>query len=260
MELNELHDTNLISTKILDHLKWLKDSGMLVNESKTEIMILHRTERIKKVINIGDTSIESKNKMRVLGVIFNQNLTWQDHIINTINSCQRVLHGLKVIRKYFDIKKFTQILTCFLFSKLFYAFEVWSYNILSYDCKRMLDSFYYKACRVIINDFKCEISRDIIDLQIKRATPKEYSDYCLARTVIMSHNCKNSFLKEICKQNSYTISRKPGQIFFFDNSRLKLEKQSISNRINEVFKAINFPWQNLKFEILRPKLKQIFFK
>jgi len=101
IEIESLHDTTMVSTKILDHLKWLRKSGMIVNDAKTEVMVLHRTEKIILDIIIGNSMIKSKNNMNVLGVLFNQNLSWSDHVSKSINSCLKNYHGLKVIRKFF---------------------------------------------------------------------------------------------------------------------------------------------------------------
>jgi len=233
---------------------------MLVNESKTELMIIHRSEKVTKSILIGDSMIKSVDKIKVLVIIFNQNLSWFDHVRCTINNCQKILHGLRVVRKFYNEKEFNNITTCFLFSKLFYGIEIWSYDLLSYECKKVLDSFYYKICRTIINDHFGVISRQIIDQKIKRATPREFSDYCIARTIILNFNCNNSPVKHICLNNSYSITRKNGQLFFFDSSRLRIEKNSISNRADLIFKKLNFPWLNITPETLRPKLKRALFK
>ena len=54
--------------------------------------------------------------MKVLGVIFDQNQNWSQHVTKNINDCQRILHSLKVIRKFFSQEKFFNIMTSFSFS------------------------------------------------------------------------------------------------------------------------------------------------
>jgi len=256
IELDTL-DLALVSTKVLDHLKWLRQSGMLVNEKKTEIMIMHRNEKIIETFDFGE-KVKSISKMSILGIIFNQNLTWAEHVEQNINRCLRIFHGVKIVRKFFNQEKFKQVVTSFLFSKLFYGFEVWSYDLLSYDCKRKLDSFYYKICRLIINDFECVVPRIEINKIVKRATPFEFSQYCTARATINAINFKTP-LSEVFN-TSYNINRKPGRLFFFDNSKTKVEKNMITNRISDVFKKLEFTWLNVDFEKLRPKLKKCLFK
>jgi len=260
IEMDNCDNMSVAADKILDHLKWLRNSGMIVNDLKTEIMIMHKNNRLLKDFQIGEINIKSKNNMNVLGVLFNQNLKWSDHVEKNLNSCQRVLHGLKVVRKYFTIEKFLQILTSFLFSKLFYSCEIWSYDILSFECKRKIDSFYYKACRVALNDFENTMSRPDINNIVKRATPEEFSKYACARTVINSYNAENgSIIQSICNKTKYSINRKTGRYFFYDSSRCKVEKNSIENRIDHIFKEIDFPWLNLTFDKIRPRLKNVLF-
>jgi len=71
-----------------------------------------------------------------------------------------------------------------LFSKLFYGIKIYSYDLLNYNIKRLLDFFYYKCLRVVINDFENLVNRDVIDNTVKRATSWEFSNFCLAKTVI----------------------------------------------------------------------------
>jgi hypothetical protein len=50
--------------------KWLKDSGLIVNESKTEICIFHQNDQPLVKIKLQNVEIESKKSMNVLRVIF----------------------------------------------------------------------------------------------------------------------------------------------------------------------------------------------
>ena len=57
--------------------KWLKDSGLLVNESKTEICLFHSNDQPLIQIRLQNVLITSKKYMNVLGVIFDSKLNWQ---------------------------------------------------------------------------------------------------------------------------------------------------------------------------------------
>ena len=54
--------------------KWLKKSGLKVNESKTEACLFHRSAEITINLNINGSIIRSKKNMNVLGVIFDSKL------------------------------------------------------------------------------------------------------------------------------------------------------------------------------------------
>jgi len=146
-----------------------------------------------------------------------------------------------------------------VFSKLFYGIEVWAYDLLTYESKRQLDSFYFKCCRVILGDWMQSLSRDVIYESLKRATPQEYSNYATARIVIKAFLNNIDNIKDICEISSYTKQRKIDQLFFYDNSKIRVGKNSINNRIGIVFNKINFGWLNKDFNQIRPLLKKTFF-
>ena len=50
--------------------KWLKDSGLVVNEGKTEVCLFHKHDQQKIRVNVCGTSITSKCFINVLGVTF----------------------------------------------------------------------------------------------------------------------------------------------------------------------------------------------
>ena len=56
--------------------KWLKDSGLKVNENKIEICFFHRNDAQKINLILQDQTIRSKSTMNVLGVIFDSKLNW----------------------------------------------------------------------------------------------------------------------------------------------------------------------------------------
>ena len=50
--------------------KWLRDSGLLVNEGKTEVCLFHKNDQPVIFINLQNVQIKSKHEMNVLGVMF----------------------------------------------------------------------------------------------------------------------------------------------------------------------------------------------
>ena len=54
----------------------MRDSGLKVNDSKTELCVFHRKEIHSVWVSVGGDSGKSVNEMNVLGVIFYSKLTW----------------------------------------------------------------------------------------------------------------------------------------------------------------------------------------
>ena len=55
-------------------INWLKDSGLVVNNSKTELCYFNKQDTLCASINLQGTIIGSKKQMNVLGVIFDTKL------------------------------------------------------------------------------------------------------------------------------------------------------------------------------------------
>ena len=82
--------------------KWLKKSGLKVNESKTEVCLFHRSSQTNVILEISNIKIKSLNNMNVLGIIFDKKLNWNDHVAKTISKANSALHCIRLIKFYFD--------------------------------------------------------------------------------------------------------------------------------------------------------------
>ena len=118
--------------------KWLKDSGLKVNESKTELCHFHRNDTPPVEISVNNTIIKSKDTMNVLGVTFDSKLNWSKHVANQVAKSSRALHAIKMIRKFFFKDEILSLLTSNFYSILFYNSEVWHLPNLKPPLKQLL--------------------------------------------------------------------------------------------------------------------------
>ena len=65
----------IVTMKIKTVTKWMKLSGLKINESKTEICIFHRNLPKITSITINNKLITTKNTIHILGIIFDSQLT-----------------------------------------------------------------------------------------------------------------------------------------------------------------------------------------
>lgn len=61
-------------------MKWLKDSGVVVNKSKTELCLSHCRDTEPITIVLNNNMITSKPTINVLGVLFDSNLQWSNQV------------------------------------------------------------------------------------------------------------------------------------------------------------------------------------
>ena len=84
-------------------IKWLRQSGLKVNESKTEMCLFHRSEVKIITLNINDTLIKTTPQINVLGVIFDSKLQWNEQVSNTIKKANKALQAIRLIKNHFNI-------------------------------------------------------------------------------------------------------------------------------------------------------------
>ena len=75
---------------------WLKGSGLLVNQAKTEICLFHTKDQPPIKVKVLDAEITSIKTMNVLGVIFDNKLTWSVHVAHAISKARRAMFGLRL--------------------------------------------------------------------------------------------------------------------------------------------------------------------
>ena len=79
-------------TKLYD---WLLDNKLILNIAKTHFMIFHRARQKHKInFKISKVHIEQIKHTQFLGVIFDDNLDWSNHI-SYIN--RKIAKGIRII-------------------------------------------------------------------------------------------------------------------------------------------------------------------
>ena len=65
-------------------IKWLKDSGLQTNASKTEICLFQHNDQPVRSINAMAQQIKTKKSTRLFGQIFDCKLNWPEQVANSI--------------------------------------------------------------------------------------------------------------------------------------------------------------------------------
>ena len=247
---------------IVKHIEWLKDSGLVVNESKTEVMVLHRKHKLKTSIRIGNNTMDTKTEMKILGLTMDQNLKWSKHVEKVTQIGKRSLHGLRVIRKYFTENEFKSILTSSFFNKVSYGSAVWLTSGLDYKSKQKLDSVFIRSLRLLKKDYKNNTSKLTLLEGRKRANFNEFADYSLAKILIGIYNQeKPRFLSEILTRFTYHKRRCPGRVFAYEDSVHKIGRNTINAKSKTILEKMDFDWykKTLGTHQIRRELKNRFF-
>ena len=108
---------NKLETDIQNLSSWFKANGMLLNGDKCQFLLIESSRTMQPhtaEIKIGDKYVEESKKKKLLGILFDNNLTMVDHIkygqqtSSKLYALARISHFLndhnrKVLMKFFII-------------------------------------------------------------------------------------------------------------------------------------------------------------
>ncbi len=91
-----------ISGCLADISAWMKEHHLQLNLAKTELLVFPATPTLQHdfTIQLGSSTITPSSSVRNLGVIFNDQLTFKDHIAKTARSCRFAMHSIRKIRPF----------------------------------------------------------------------------------------------------------------------------------------------------------------
>jgi len=252
---------NKISIVSRKHVEYLKSLGLVVNESKSEAVVFTKHGQTTAQIDICGTSIVTKDRMKVLGIIFHCNLSWEPQIRYVLKKCKSKLGVLKKTQKSFSVDQFLKIITTQYYSVLYYCSAVWLSDQTPARLRNLVNTAHYRPLRIALRDFESKLSKAELSNKCQRATPTEWVKYSIANLVIKVINQREPFyLYHDIQSTIYTTRRKPLIGNFFDNSRGKIGKQKLSNRL-QFMTQMTTDWIDTEFskDRLRTTLKNTFF-
>ena len=168
--------------------KWLRDSGLVVNEGKTEICLFHKHDQRKITVNISGVQIHTKNSMNVLGIMFDSKLNWSVHIANCISKANKALYALRLLRPFFDKNKMRILLDSNFYSVLYYNSSIWLSPDLSSACKHDLLAVSAQTLRSCLGPNQKDISFINLHKNNNKCTPDQITLYQMALNLYKTIN------------------------------------------------------------------------
>ncbi|KAI2644658.1 putative RNA-directed DNA polymerase from transposon BS [Labeo rohita] len=143
-----------ISGCLVDISEWMKEHHLQLNLAKTELLIFPATLTLQHdfTINLGTLTITSSSSARNLGVIFDDQLTFKDHIAKTARSCRFALHNIRKIRPFLTEQATQLLVQALVISRLDYCNALLA-GLPSCTIKR-LQMIQNAAARLVFNEPK----------------------------------------------------------------------------------------------------------
>ena len=120
-----------INQDLLKIQNWCLNNQLLLNPDKTKLLIFGSRQNTAKVNDDFNLSFFGKNLVpattaKDFGVIMDPNLTFDNHVLETVSSCMSCLAQINRVKYSFDKQSIIIIINSLVFSKLFYCSCVWS--------------------------------------------------------------------------------------------------------------------------------------
>ena len=239
--------------------KWLKDSGLMVNESKTEVCLFHRNDQPVLHLNVSGVIVLSKKSMNVLGVTFDCKLNWSEHVANTIRKSNKSLRAIKLIAKYFDKESLKTILAANFYSILYYNSEIWLTDNLSKVSKNHLLSASALALSICRKYNEEPTSYLKMHLKYLQPTPDNMVLYKSAMQLFKLFNTHEPKVEWIHLNFQIITGSRQSTFEVIRAFNYKIGNNILTNKLAVLNKKISLDWLNKSFLNFKWLCKHKFF-
>ena len=211
-----------------------------MNLQKTELCIFHRYDTGTGQISVNNVFIKSGKSLNVLGVVFDSRLEWSFQVDKSIIEARKATQAIRIIKNHFLSNELLNLVTSYVYSRLYYAAQVWLLPTLKQSLQKRLFSQSGNSLKLL----EKETSFTQLHKKFKRATPHIYSLY-LTSINLYDLCSKETPLQEYINMQSVTLNNRRNEMLtFVRNNNYKVGLNRISNRFRSVSNMVNKAWVN----------------
>ena len=242
-----------LEDKLKQATKWLTESGMKVNITKTELTMFHKSLNTAGRVRIGMEWIVAKQEMNVLGIVFDSRLEWARQVDKSILRARQSSQALRRIKDYFTITEKNSLVTSLVFSRMYYGSEIWLLPNLKERHFNRLYSQSGRSLKLINKDF----SYHGLHATFSRATPKIFSLYQMCINYYDLIHSQFQLVIEKDNLQSVTLNnRRNTKLTFVRINQSRAGLNNIVNRLRSVTNMMNKNWLHLSRDVFKSLCKQ----
>ena len=212
--------------------KWLKDSGLKVNENKTEMCLFHRNPHEPINLTFNGVTLISKQQMNVLGVDFDSRLQWNEHVARIIKKTESALHCIRQIKYFFTPSELLQIITSNVYSILYYNSEIWNLPTLHRETKQKLLAISASALKICTPSYHDRMSYIELHTINNRATPAQMCLYKQSLTLYKLIATRIPKLDWIDLNFQQSFNERDPNFRFYSTNNYRVGGNNICNRMS----------------------------
>ena len=139
------NDLNLLNKDLCNINEWNNKNGLEFNEFKCKVMIFgKKLDNNETIFKINNQELQIVNSFKDLGIIFDNKLTFRDHVFHMISKAKKSLWLLKYHSKKFkNVDAIILLYNSLVKSKLMFGSIIWNtYNEgLIYEIEKVQNDF-----------------------------------------------------------------------------------------------------------------------
>ena len=232
-------------------------SGMVVNEAKTDLCLFCRHDCPPIILNINGKYLISKNTINILGVTFDSKLQWNEQIAAVSNKATKAINAIRLIKKFFTKIELLQLITANVFSVLYYNSEIWHLPNLKKELKKKLISISARAIKVAMYYPDSMISFENIHKMNQRATPETFMTYKCAIQLFKLYNANEHSLEWISLNENQILTTRQTNFMIMKTNNTKVGLNILTNRFHILNGLIPLSWLNFSLSTFKIKCKRL---
>ena len=178
---------------------------------------------------------KSEEEEKDIGVIVDENPTFESHMNEKINKANKVLGAIRGTFQYLDNDTFKLLYTSMVRSLLEYCNPVWSpYKIKHID---MLENLQRRATRLLPGMDNLNYAERLAKLNLPSLTYRRHRGDLIEAYKIITHK----YDPEVCDMfelREYGITRGHTKKIYKERSRLQIRQNSFKNRIVDIWNTL----------------------
>ena len=134
-------------------MKWFEANRLTLNTSKSNFIIFRTVQRkivdLPEKINVCGKNVYRTDKIKYLGVLIDEHLTWKHHITELRNSLRRYFPIFYNIRSYLQLENCRSIYYAYLYSRIKYGIPI--YGMANAGDLKPIQTLQNKLMKVLLN-------------------------------------------------------------------------------------------------------------
>ena len=129
-------------------LKWFKDNHLQMNPDKCKLLISNRSKDISLILE--NETIECSNSVKLLGIIIDNKLDFNEHVSKLCKKVSSKLHALARISNFMSKNKLRLLMKSFIESQFDYCPIIWMFH--SRPLNNRINRLHERALRLVYKD------------------------------------------------------------------------------------------------------------